>query len=321
MTKKKSSGVYVCKGCAKPLGKTLPRIQCSGGCKSWVHATKKCTSIEEKQLLPFIEKKAPWTCETCCTSGEDSEENSSVEESSDEGEEAEPPRKSPKNKRGNVRTSHSGDSSDSKLELIVKQNNEILNKLNKIERENKQLKAELKALKSENSEIRKEIDLLKNQREYYRQDTLKNNIIISGIPMKESTDKDELNKLVISIAKRLDVNITDGDITCYKVGKNEPKQLKVKFADADKKNLIMKNKKVLVLNTKQIGFSEDKIIYINHDMTLRNQLLLKRARECKRGGAIKYAWYKDGKVLVRKDEDSPTVRIKTEDDLLQFQKN
>lgn len=277
--------------------------------------------MDEKQLLPFIEKKAPWTCVTCCTSGEDSEENSSVEESSSEEEEAEPPRKSPKNGRSNDKKSHSGDSSDSKLELIVKQNNEILKKLNGIEKENKQLKAELKALKSENSEIRKEIDLLKSQGEYYKQDALKNNIVISGVPVKESTGKDELNRLVINIAKRLDVNITDKDITCYKVGKNEPKQLKVKFTNADKKDLIMKNKKAHVLNTKQIGFSEDKTIYINHDMTLRNQLLLKRAREYKRENAIKYAWCRDGKVLVRKDEDGPTVRIKTEDDLLQFQKN
>lgn len=290
-------------------------MQVLGTCNKTMHfiGTKANSSIHRR-------KKA-WICESCCASEEESEESSGDEgDSSCEEVEEETLNTSHKNKKRGVAESSAGGSSESKLELIVEQNRQILKKLDRIERENKQLKDELKELKSENNKIRKEIDFLKTQREYYRQDTLKNNVVISGLPLKDNVDRNELNKFVIDIAKKLDVNISGKDITCYKVGKTEQKQLKVVFENADKKDLIMKNKRDLVLNTKHIGLSEDKIIYINHDMTIKNQLLFKKAREYKKEKAIKYAWYKDGKIFARQSDNSAIIRIKSDDDLLQFKK-
>lgn len=322
MVKKKTSKkLIICKGCAKPLGKTLPRIQCSGTCGSWVHASKQCTSLEEKQLLSYVERKEKWICETCCASEEESEESSDDEVTSSEEDEEETSNTSPKNKKKGVAGSKAGDGLGSKLEFIVKQNEQILRKLEKIEKENKKLKDELRELKSENNKIRKEVDFLKTQRENYRQDTLKNNVVISGVPLKESMDRNELGAIVINIAKKLDIDIADEDFTCHKVGKTVPKQLRVVFASADKKDMIMKNKKEHVLNTKQIGLSEDRIIYINHDMTIKNQLLFKKARECKKEGAVKYVWYKDGRIFARKSDNSTIIRVNTDDDLLQLKKN
>lgn len=71
---------------------------------------------------------------------------------------------------------------------------------------------------------------------------MKNNIIIREIPITEESDKDELKDSVARIAKTLDVNITDEDFICFKVGGDENKQIKVVFASIDEKNRMMEKK-------------------------------------------------------------------------------
>ena len=82
----------------------------------------------------------------------------------------------------------------------------------------------------------------------------------------------------------------------------------------------MVKKKTIDLNTNKIGLSTDNTIYINHDMTPKNQLLLKQARELKQKNQVKFSWYKDGTVYVRKTTTSPTIRIKSEEDLTNLKK-
>lgn len=55
--------------------------------------------------------------------------------------------------------------------------------------------------------------------------------------------------------------------------------------------------------------------YCNERLTRANRLLFRRAREETRRLNWKFAWTRDGAILVRRDNDEPAKRIRTEDDL------
>ena len=209
---------------------------------------------------------------------------------------------------------------NNKIDILIKQNEKILKKLEEIEKENKQMKLELKEIREENSNLRKEVDTLKGQKEYMKQDSLKNNIVISGLPLDDNSSENDLNAFVVKIIKNMDITLTEQDMKCFKVGKGDKKLAKVIFSKPEIKEQIMVKKKTIDLNTNKIGLSTDNTIYINHDMTPKNQLLLKKARELKQKNQVKFSWYKDGTVYVRKTTTSPTIRIKSEEDLTNLKK-
>ena len=78
---------------------------------------------------------------------------------------------------------------NNKIDILIKQNKKILKKLEEIEKENKQMKLELKEIREENSNLRKEVDTLEGQKGYMKQDSLKNNIVISGLPLDNNTSE------------------------------------------------------------------------------------------------------------------------------------
>lgn len=50
-------------------------------------------------------------------------------------------------------------------------------------------------------------------------------------------------------------------------------------------------------------------IYINEVLTKRNQYLFKLARDQKREGKLKFTWFRNGRLLVRKTEKSKAKEI------------
>ena len=77
MIGKKKHKTPICKGCNRPLGKIRSKIQCSGDCKGWFHATDHCTSLTNEELTEVKNNKVLWYCETCNDS--ESDEESEVE--------------------------------------------------------------------------------------------------------------------------------------------------------------------------------------------------------------------------------------------------
>ncbi|KAL3282350.1 hypothetical protein HHI36_005538 [Cryptolaemus montrouzieri] len=183
----------------KTINMISTRLQCNGKCKSWFHGTNKCTSLKKEAFMPISEKKVKWFCESCEESESDDEVEDTDESSEDEAEEEEKLSKTSPNK-GRL-TQPKKTSNEAKLDVILSKNKRFLKKLEKIENENVQLKKDMKQLKHESLEMHKEIDFLKKQKDITKQDSLKNNIVISGLPMNQITDKESVTKTVIKIVK------------------------------------------------------------------------------------------------------------------------
>ena len=76
-----------------------------------------------------------------------------------------------------------------------------------------------------------------------KQEELKNNIIISGLPT-QNKETDELKEVLINIGKELQVTIKKEDIDCIRIGKEGKEKLKVIFkADKQKKRYNEKQKR------------------------------------------------------------------------------
>lgn len=295
-----------CAGCKGKLGKKGYKIQCTR-CEEWYHEA--CTSLDKDEIKKVRSGKEVWECDDCRM--EDGDSNDEGLDGDSESEEEMPKKTSP-GKQMKQRPKITLEDLYEKLELVVAQNEKMIRKIAIQEKESKQMKKEIKHLKMEQEQIKKELCELKNEKTYQRQDQLKNNIIVSGITTEEKSVR-ELKNVFVEIGKKLKVDLEEEDLECYKIGGESVKHLKVVFKKEDIKEKIMKSKKNISLNTKDFGFQEDKVIYINHDLTKENQRLFSKTREAKTKLKYKYAWFSQGKIWMRKTDSSKAIHVKSEE--------
>lgn len=161
------------------------------------------------------------------------------------------------------------------------------------------------------------------------QEVLENNSVLSGI----SNEVDVSPDVIVKISKTLDanLNITTNDIVSVKrlfiQNENVPADKKVKkipvivsFKNHDIKTQLYKaQKEKKDTFTTECGLQGNNgKLFFRDQLTSSNYKLIRAARHYKYENKIKYAWVQDSKVLIRKDDDSKIVRIKTLDELLAF---
>lgn len=197
-----------------------------------------------------------------------------------------------------------------KLENMQVENRRLFQRLEKQELETKQLKKKMEEMKQEQAKMRQEIDSLKNDKRRNVDDGLKNNIVVSGLPIKGEKNE-QLKSKFQRIAEKLEVSMENEVFQCVAIGKENKKHLKVIFESSKKKEEIMKAKREISIKLNDIGYNESTNIFINHDMTYENQELFKKVRDFKRENNYKYAWYSHGKIYLRKQENSKAIHIRS----------
>lgn len=293
-----------CKCCDKSLGKKSYKIKCAGDCQDWFHAG--CTGLTDKVLGQVKSGKKTWTCESCSDIIRKSGNESSEEEAmSSESEDEEPKiiRKDAKTKK--LKNKVTLEDIMKKLEDLLVENKNIHNKIDKYEKEMKLIKTQINELKEENNTLKKEIITLRQNKEVQEQDKLLNNVVVQGIPI-ENANNEDITTHLINIAKLVNVNLNKDEFKLQRLGKTI---VKVKFTDFEKKKEIMVAKKNTIIKTSMIGFVEDKIIFLNHDMTRENQKLFKEARDFKKQENYKYVWFENGAIYLRKTEKSKIIQV------------
>lgn len=122
--------------------------------------------------------------------------------------------------------------------------------------------------------------------------------------------KDEiLSDIVNRIGMKLNVT-TEGNFSAFRIGKDENRSaIKVVFKTNDTKLAIMKSKERFELNSKKLGYTQDKKIYINHDLTKTNLELYMAAKNFKKENNFRYLWISNGSIFLRRDENSATLLI------------
>lgn len=200
------------------------------------------------------------------------------------------------------------------LKESVKYCSDTCDGVNEIQKDMKELKLDIKRLIEKNHELEKENQYLRERLDELEQRQRLNNLEIKGLP----ADCDEL-EIVKEIGKKLGEQIVDADIDiCHKVDipHSKDKNIIVRFTRRSKRNLVLAKARKMRLTTDALGFEgASKPVFLNEHLTRKNKQLLGAAVAKKKSVAWKYVWTSNGKVLARRGESTPILRITTMADI------
>lgn len=124
--------------------------------------------------------------------------------------------------------------------------------------------------------------------------------------------------IVIKVAEKLDIPLQRDEIQAVKRIPTKRQSgipiISVKFTDSRKRDQIISNRKKIITSLEIVGHGDNRI-YINEGMSPFLKDLLWRAKSAGRSHGFKYIWQKNGIILAKRDDESKTLMIRTEDDI------
>ncbi|KAG7297684.1 hypothetical protein JYU34_018402 [Plutella xylostella] len=216
------------------------------------------------------------------------------------------------------------------------------------------LQASIKDLKEENTELVKSIELmtykydeflaritkleadkkydaikiiqLEDKIEFLERKSKSASIEIRNVPKLSSESKDDLCTIVKTLGKTLNVEIQDHEIKdIYRIKTKDSSQTIVTdLCTVLKKEKILRAAKIFnknkpkgeKLNTGHLQMQgPKKPIYLSESLTFKTQKLFYLARELQKNYAYAFCWTSHGSVYLRRDENSPLLRVSNEADL------
>ncbi len=194
------------------------------------------------------------------------------------------------------------------VEAISKTVSSIREEQTKEKQEREQLKIELEEMKSRNQDLEKRVVELER---YSR----KGNVIISGIP---KTNNENVRELALEMASQLGVELLPNQIcAAHRLpGSRQAKttNIIVRLNDFEKKAELIKQAKKKRLEIESVP------IFIRDHLLPHDAILLREAKRLNREGAIRFVWIRNGEVMIRKNENTPAIKIRGMDDLTRLVK-
>lgn len=179
---------------------------------------------------------------------------------------------------------------------------------------------EIDKLKSENTFLKTKVETLEARVEDLEMYSRRNCLEIQGVPEENG---ESVVEVVKKVGSALDFVIEDTMIdACHRIGRrtagrDQPRGIIVKFVRRTDKELIMKRRRDRKrdFSTRHLDLPMDNPIYLNDSLSPARRRLLAQARQIRREKGFKYIWLRNGNILLRKEEGSPVIEIKTQADL------
>ena len=214
----------------------------------------------------------------------------------------------------------------STLKEIQQSNHNIENSISFLTAQNEELTKKIVQLENQHREDKKYITILENKIEEIQIENRKTNFVIKNVPKRNNETQEDLLNMITCLTRNLECNFLKSDVKdVYRLrGKNNenPNQpIIVETSSTILKTEVMKMgrafniKRKEKLTCKQLGFTsqEDTPIFLSDHLTAKGSRLHFLARDLTKSGAFKFCWTAYGKVYVRKDEQSPTIIIRSEE--------
>lgn len=189
---------------------------------------------------------------------------------------------------------------------------EIIN----LKKVNSNFLATIGQLKEENEKLSERVCKLESVLNWREQQLLSSAVDISGVPALTNENANECAKQILGTA--LSLSLSPGEITkCFVKKFKKTNVLRIHFASSEVKNKVMTQKRKAKGKLTAKLFSDDhkNNIFINDSLTGYNRALLAVARKTKEAKSYKYLWVKNGRILLKKEDDGEVVLLKTFDDL------
>ncbi|XP_031336946.1 uncharacterized protein LOC116166219 [Photinus pyralis] len=182
------------------------------------------------------------------------------------------------------------------------------------------------ALESKNKKLRCENNELKSKLNNMEQYARSNSVEIRGVPELQG---ENILSVILQVGKSVGFSVNKNMIdACHRLAKNpnkpsEPRAIILKFISRLDKHEFMKCRKIKRHVTVQdlgelfAGVSNvnpNSLIYINESLTGENKVLFGKARTFAKQDNIKYVWTRDGKLLMRKSDNTKVFVIRSIND-------
>lgn len=213
-----------------------------------------------------------------------------------------------------------------KLQQIQHSNTHIEKTITFLTEKNKDLQGKITRLEMQSKEDKKYISILENKIEDMQTESRKSNLVIKNVPRKKGETKEDLLEMAMCLFQNVQCNIKKYDIKdIYRVrGKTAEKQntpIVVETGSTILKTEALKMVKAFniknqnKLSCKHMGFKsqEDTPVFISEHLTAKGSRLHFLARDLSKSGIYKFCWTAYGKVYIKKDEESPTIIIRSEE--------
>ena len=209
------------------------------------------------------------------------------------------------------------------IEEVKKSASFISSQYDSLLQENKSLKVEVRKTTNELNHLKEEFN---NLEQYSRRDCLE----IRGVPVQRDEDT---NALVVDIGRRMGVEVKEDDIsTSHRLpimnrgreASSRTPSIIVKFVCRDVRDKFFKAKKQLFgVSSRDLGFSRvaEQKIFIAESLTQRNKKLFADCLKAKYDLNFKYIWTSSGKILLRKNDNSPARLISCDRDLVKLRES
>ena len=203
---------------------------------------------------------------------------------------------------------------NNKFEKMLEENSEMKIKISLLEKENIDLKKTLNQVNEESVKNSLHLDFIERNQKA-------NSLVISGV---EENVTEKATEVALEILKKVDPEIEkDQILSAYRLKskKNDKKEntnipIVVKFVSNRKRNEIFKNKKQLSNIDFKFTKGKAKKVYINENLTYRNQRIFSKAYQFKKENNWKFIWTVNGIVHLRKNEDSNIFPVRKEEDIV-----
>lgn len=175
---------------------------------------------------------------------------------------------------------------------------------------------EIMYLRSENSKLNTRISDIENKLSYMEQDARQNNIEIHCMPEHK---EENLNNLMVQLCRVVSHPLDENEIvSCTRVKKSNqtskiPRIIVCKLQNKLKRDNLLasvlkynKSHPKEKLNTALLGVAGSVTpVFITEHLTLANKQLHAAARIAAKEKKYKFVWVRNGKIFMRKDENSP----------------
>lgn len=173
-------------------------------------------------------------------------------------------------------------------------------------------KNEIEDLRGENAYLHRELSQVKQELCDVQQYSRRNAVDIQGVPETKSENVFEVVKKIASVLRfELKPDMVDAvHRLAGGVSTSRPRGIILKFVrrgDCDELLRLAKVKRGF--SASELGITSDNKIYINPSLSKTNRELLYWAKSAAREGQVRFAWFSNGKVLIRKRDGQPAIHI------------
>lgn len=142
-----------------------------------------------------------------------------------------------------------------------------------------------------------------------------NNLEIKGLPVAA---QECLETTVQTLGNKPGIEISASDIdVVHRVPTKDKRKynIVVRFLSRKTRDKVLAMSMKKRLSTTNFNFEEDSPVYVNEDLCPELKILLGKTTQRRKEKAWKFSWVQNGRILVRKAENSPIVHVASEDDL------